>query len=293
MEYGVCLPFGSGSSIEAVDAAAETAERLGWRDVWVTDHLLVDRADAADYGRITEAITTLAYLAGRTTRVRLGASVIVVPPRNAVILAKELATVDVASRGRLIAGVGVGWSEREFANLGMTERHRVRGAYTEEAVTLWRHLWSGSEEAFRGRFHAFENYAFGPLPPQGAALPIWFGGRDRRALERVGRQADAYHSSATPPAEYADRIPLIRAAAENAGRPMPRLSARVRVRLDEAESAGDGFYAMRGSGEDVAREIGAFAALGVDHLALSFREVDPEGVARAMERFVAEVRPLA
>jgi len=140
VEFGVCLPYGPGASIEAVEAAAEAAERLGWSDVWVTDHLLVDRADADDYGWITEAVTTLAYLAGRTTRVRLGASVLIVPMRNAVLLAKELATIDVASRGRVIAGVGVGWSEREFATLGASDRFHVRGAYTEETVRLWRHL---------------------------------------------------------------------------------------------------------------------------------------------------------
>lgn len=289
MEFGVCLPFGPGASIEAIEAAAETAERLGWSDVWVTDHLLVDLEDTADYGWITEAVTTLAYLAGRTSRVRLGASVLIVPMRNAVLLAKELATIDTASRGRLIAGVGVGWSEREFATLGAADRFHARGAYTEETVALWRHLWSGSQEPFRGRFHTIENACFEPLPPQGAALPIWFGGRHPKALERIGRLADAYHSSATSPAAYAPRIPIIRAAAEAAGRAMPRLTARVRVRLGERPEDADRSYAMRGSASDIAGEIAGFASLGVDHLALSFAERDPEGLAHTMERFRAEV----
>ena len=291
MDYGLILPsLGDDAAREGIDAAGEIAERLGFTDVWTTDHLLVDASAAEDYGTIFEAVTTLAYLAGRTTTVRLGASVVVVPMRNAVVLAKELATVDNLSRGRLIAGVGVGWSRAEFANVGVSDRFAVRGAYTDETIRLWRHLWSGADWPFHGRFHTFDDFVFGPLPEQGGALPIWIGGRQEAALRRVGRLADTYHSSATSPSAYASRIPLIRAAAEEAGRPMPGLSARVRVRLDPTGPI-DG-YAMSGTPEEVAAEVRAFAAVGVTHLALSFAAHDPEGIARQAEAFIGEVAPL-
>ena len=291
VDFGVALPFGDGTSIEAVEAAADAAEGLGWDGVWVTDHVLVDPSDAEDYVWITEAVTTLAYLAARTKRVKLGASVFVVPMRNAVIIGKELATIDAFSRGRLIAGVGVGWSEREFGNVGSIDRFNVRGAYTEETIALWRHLWSGSTEPFEGRFHQFANHVFGPLPTWGASVPIWIGGRDPRALARVGRVADAYHSSATPPGKYAERIPVITAAAEAAGRPAPRWTARTRVRLGEKPEDADRYYAIRGSVDDVVAEIEAWKAIGVDYLVLSFAETDPDGVTMAMERFDREIRP--
>jgi len=291
MDYGLILPsLGDEASREGIDAAGEIAERLGFRDVWVTDHLLVDASAAEEYGRIFEAVTTLAYLAGRTTRVGLGASVIVVPMRNAVVLAKELATIDNLSGGRLIVGVGVGWSRVEFANVGVGDRFEVRGAYTEETVRLWRHLWSGSDWPFHGRFHAFDDFVFQPLPEQGGALPIWVGGRHEAALQRAGRIADTYHSSATSPAGFEPRIPIIREAAEAAERPMPGLSARVRVRLGAAAPV-DG-YAMQGSPDDIAAEIRAFAAVGVGHLAISFGELAPEGLTRAAETFIGEVVPL-
>jgi alkanesulfonate monooxygenase SsuD/methylene tetrahydromethanopterin reductase-like flavin-dependent oxidoreductase (luciferase family) len=105
----------------------------------------------------------------------------------------------------------------------------------------------------------------------------------------VGRLADGYHSSATSPASYAPRIPIIRAAAEAAGRPMPRLSARVRVELDRGPEP---FYTLHGPGEAVAASIREYAALGVDHLALAFSPRDAAGLREAIERFVAEVRPL-
>jgi probable F420-dependent oxidoreductase len=289
LEYGLCLPnFPDGATRDGIDAGADIAERLGWSTVWTTDHVLVPRDDAGDYGRIYEAILTLAWVGGRHPGIRLGTSVIVVPQRNAVLLAKELATLDSLTGGRVVAGVGVGWNEPEFANLGVAGRFAVRGAYLDETIRLWRHLWSGSTETFHGRFHRIEDFTFGPLPEQ-APLPIVVGGRDARALRRAGALADGYHSSATGPARYADRIPIVRAAAEAAGRPMPWLSARVRV----AFGANDGnAYAMRGSPDEIATEVRAFAALGVTHLALSFDTTDPAELIARAERFDREVAPL-
>jgi probable F420-dependent oxidoreductase len=218
--------------------------------------------------------------------VRLGTSVIVVPQRNAVVLAKELATLDALSGGRVLAGVGVGWNLTEFTNLGARDRFHERGAYLSETIALWRHLWSGSSEPFPGRFHPLEDFVFNPLPPQGASLPILVGGRAEAALKRAGRLADGYHSSATSPESYAKRVPVIRAAAEAAGRPMPTLSARVRVHHGPTD---DRSFILRGSPEDIAEGIRAFEELGVEHLALVFPEPTPDALVIAAERFADEV----
>ena len=200
MDYGLVLPsLGDDSNLEGIETAVALASRHGFTDVWTTDHLLVGRDAAEDYGRIYEAVTTLAWAAARDDTLRLGASVIVVPMREPVLLAKQLATVDALSRGRLIVGMGVGWNRHEFANVGSDDRFEVRGAFLEEAINLCRHLWSGNTEPFVGRFTTFEDFVFGPLPDQGADLPIWIGARDERALRRVGRLANGYHSAATSP----------------------------------------------------------------------------------------------
>ncbi len=215
---------------------------------------------------------------------------IVVPQRNAVVLAKELASLDAFSGGRVIAGVGVGWSEHEFANLAMSHRFSVRGAYLDETIRLWRHLWSGSGEPFHGRFHELEDYVFGPVPPQGVELPIWIGGRADKALERTGRLADGYHASASSPEAVGRRIEVIRAAAESAGRPMPTLSARVRVEFDEpVRSAEARSYAMRGGADDIAEEIAKWTALGVELLALHFDVATADQMLADAERFDREV----
>jgi probable F420-dependent oxidoreductase len=292
MRYGIALPnFTDIASPDAIEAAAAVAERLGWDAVWTTDHVLVDRsAPAADYRVNYDAIQTLAWVGARHPSLRLGTSVIVVPQRNAVVLAKELATLDALTGGRVIAGVGVGWNAREFTNLAQAERFKVRGNYLSETIALWRHLWSGSGEPFEGRFHRLDDYVFGPLPPQGAALPIWIGGRSEAALRRAGRMADGYHSSATGPETYAERIPIIRAAAEAAGRPMPALSARARVEFG-APTTGAKYYAMRGSSEEVAAEVRKFAGHGVEDLALSWTDMPGPEIVAAAERFAAEVAP--
>jgi probable F420-dependent oxidoreductase len=290
MDFGICLPnFPDGASAEGIDAAAEVAERLGWSTAWTTDHVLVPHDSAGDYGRIYEAILTLAWVGARRPSIRLATSVIVVPQRNAVVLAKEVATLDALSGGRVTAGVGVGWNRTEFGNLAMGDRFHVRGAYLDETIRLWRHLWSGSSEPFRGRFHTIEDFVFGPLPDQGAALPIVVGGRAEPALRRAGALGDGYHASVSSPAQYGERVPVVRAAAEAAGRPMPWLSARARVEFDDATSTG---YAMRGSPEAIAAEITAFAGVGVTHLALWFGTTDPAELVSRAERFGREVVPL-
>jgi probable F420-dependent oxidoreductase len=290
MDYGVCLPnFPSGASREGMEAAAETAERLGWSTVWTTDHILVPTKDAKDYGRIYDAVLSLAWIGARYAKVRLGTSVIVVPQRNAVLLAKELATLDALTDGRVIAGIGGGWNESEYGNIGAADRFRVRGAYLDETIALWRHLWSGSTEPFHGRFHSFEDFAFGPLPDQGADLPIVVGGRAEAALKRAGRLADGYHSSATGPEAYAERVPIIRAAADADGRPMPWLTVRA---FTEFRPKTGKYFSIRGTPAEMAATVRDFADLGVEHLAMWFKATEPEELAARMERFAREVEPL-
>jgi probable F420-dependent oxidoreductase len=292
MRYGLCLPnFTSLASTAAIDAAADAADKLGYESVWTTDHVLVDRGkDSTDYFTNFDAIQTLAWVGARHPNLTLGTSVIVVPQRNAVILAKELATLDAMSSGRVVAGVGIGWNEREFGNLGVADRFHVRGAYLDETIRLWRHLWSGSTERFDGRFHPLDDFTFGPLPSQRSSLPIWIGARSDAALERVGRLGDGYHSSATSPEAYARRIPVIRAAAQAAGRPMPGLSARVRVSFDEpAQAPGVRSYGIRGNPDEMRAEIAKWADLEVELLALWFATESPDAQVAAAERFMNEV----
>ncbi|HVA25901.1 MAG TPA: LLM class flavin-dependent oxidoreductase [Chloroflexota bacterium] len=287
MDFGLVLPtVTSGATPEGIEAAAEVATRLGWSTVWATDHVLVHKGDP-DYGFIYGAVSTLAYVGGRYAGPRLGASVINVPLRNAVVLAKELASLDALTRGRLLVGVGLGDADDipEFRNLGVEHLHHQRGAFLDETIRLWRHLWSGSTEPFEGRFYQLRDYAFGPLPVQGARLPVLVGGRSPAAYRRAGALSDGYHATRRPPAEIAEAIPHIRAAAEAAGRPMPLISVRARVRFNPAGAA----PAIAGSPADMLAQVRAYQAVGVQHLAFLFDDVTPEGITAAAERLHQDV----
>ena len=275
MKIGLSLRnTGTTSGAEVIEAGAEAADRLGWDSVWTTDHILVPASAAADYGRTFEAIETLAWVGARHPRLRLGTSVIVVPQRNAVLLAKEFATLDVLSRGRVVAGVGVGWNEVEFSNLGVADRFHRRGAYLDETIKLWRHLWSGSTEPFEGVFHQFTDFVFGPLPVQGAGIPIVIGGGSAAALRRAGALGDGYQATRATPDEIAKRIPEVRAAAAAAGRPMPAVSARVPVSADHAA---------------MVRDLRAFDSVGVGELVLVFPETESARLVAAIDAFDREV----
>ena len=278
MKFGLALRnTGDGASAEAIEAGAAAADHLGWETVWTTDHVLVPASAAAEYGRTFEAIATLAWVGARHPRLKLGTSVIVVPQRNAVLLAKELATLDVLSKGRLIAGVGVGWNETEFANLGEAERFHRRGAYLDETIRLWRHLWSGSSQPFEGVFHRFSDFVFGPLPVQGAPVPIMVGGGSPAALRRAGVLGDGYHATRATPDLMAERIPIIRAAAAAAGRPMPSLSVRSAV------------SALGGDPDARLATVRAFETLGVSDIALVFDATEPAELSASIEEFDRDI----
>jgi alkanesulfonate monooxygenase SsuD/methylene tetrahydromethanopterin reductase-like flavin-dependent oxidoreductase (luciferase family) len=206
--------------------------------------------------------------------------------RNAVVLAKELATLDSLVGGRLTVGVGVGWNEVEFGNVGATDIFHRRGAYLDETIALWRHLWSGSTEPFEGRFHEFRDFVFGPLPAQGGALPIVIGGRSDAAFRRAARLGDGFHASSMSPAALAERMTLLTRLLGEAGRgPIP-ITARVNVRFGAPPASG---YAITGTPDEMLAEVRAYEALGVEELAFSFGETDAELARASIERFDRDV----
>ncbi|MGH8913429.1 MAG: TIGR03619 family F420-dependent LLM class oxidoreductase [Acidimicrobiia bacterium] len=286
MEIGLVLPtIGKGANAAGIEAGAAIAARLGWSSVWVTDHLMVAPGPEADeYGTILEAVVALTYIAARFEDLTIGTSAIIPPLRNSVLLAKELATLDVLSKGRLVVGVGVADAadRAEFDNLGVGTRFEHRGDLVNETIALWRHLWSGEEGPFEGRFHDLRDYVFRPLPAQGGKLPIWTGGRSRRALVRAATLADGYHAAQTGPDDLLARIPELSRLSDEAGRPMPTLSVRARVRFDREPGAK---YSMAGTRAEIAKEVERFAEAGAQHLVVVLEETEADRIIAAAQRF--------
>jgi len=257
---------------------ARLAEELGFDTVYVSDHI-VPPASAAQFGRNLESLTALAAIAAATSRVRVGSSVVVVPLREPVLFAKQVATIDVLSAGRLVLGVGAGWVEGEFTNVGAD--FRTRGARTDEAIRLLRHLFSGSTEPFRGRFTTLEDFVFGPVPPQGAGLPILVGGHSPAAVRRAATLADRYQPTFVAPDEFAR---LRREVLAEAGGRRVEFGCRTGIRPEQTM-------------DEVVELLKAFEAEGVEEMCLGFLPgADPgqrlrEVAAKVLPAFRQDVRP--
>jgi len=186
VHLGVILPnFGEGSSPAAIRRAAETAEELGFDSVWATEHIIVGPEAADPYGRVYAPFVTLGWIAGFTERVALGTSIVLAPLHHPIHLAKEAATLQELSRGRLLLGLGMGWHEDEFRFMGVP--FRGRGRRGDEAIRLMQALWRGESE-FDGQSWSFENATFGPLPDP--TPEIWIAGGSAPALRRARELGD-------------------------------------------------------------------------------------------------------
>jgi probable F420-dependent oxidoreductase len=211
----------------AAVALARAAEDHGIESLWTVEHVIipVDYQSTYPYNRqgkiqgeefdIPDPLIWLAFVAGATTRIKLGTGILILPQRNPLVTAKEVATLDVLSGGRVQLGIGVGWLEEEFAALGVP--FADRGRRTDEHVAVMRALWSG-RSAFDGEFTRFGEAIAHPVPEQGQAVPIVIGGHTAVAARRAGRLGDGFFPAKGSVEELAAFIEVMRTAALDAGR---------------------------------------------------------------------------
>ena len=192
MKLGVCVPnYGEGCSVEALRTVAAEAEKRGYDSIWCTDHVLMPKNSGTPYEKIFESVTTLAYLAATTNRLRLGISSLITPMRNPVVVAKQLATIDNLSNGRLILATSAGWNETEFSHLGSNFHNR--GKRLDESIQLIKDLWAGKTHFQSSVLRPkFKDAVFEPTPVQ-QTLSIWIGGSSQAAMKRAATLGDAWH----------------------------------------------------------------------------------------------------
>lgn len=190
----------------------DLVEESGLDSIWLNDRI-------RNPTPALEPIAALAMIAGRTTRIKFGMSVAVLPIRDPLILAKELATIDFLSNGRMLPAFGLGVdNEAEWSAVGKTPKHR--GAMTDEAVSLMRRLWSEDAVTHHGQFYTTQAFTIQPKPRQ-QPLPVWFGGRSPAAYRRVARLGDGFLGANQPPTDVGHAIQAIRQAAEEYQREVP------------------------------------------------------------------------
>lgn len=198
MEYGF-FGFNTGplSNAGAIERVVVSAEQLGYESIWSAEHLvMMDPEDPVlpvpPKSNLVGSVASLAFAAAKTERIRIGSGIILIALRDPIMLAKELAAVDVLSGGRLLAGFGVGFVPREFETLGIP--FEERGARTSEHIEVLRTLWTEEQPAFDGQFTKFSGVQSRPLPVQKPHPPIILGGDSLPALRRAVAQADGWYS---------------------------------------------------------------------------------------------------
>jgi probable F420-dependent oxidoreductase len=298
MKLGIQLPqisagapdqMGNGGG-EEIARGAIRAEQTGYHSLWVSDHLLVpETGGTLPAIEIMDPIPTLAYAAALTRTIRLATSVLVVPYRNPIHLAKELATLDRLCNGRLVVGAASGWLEAEFHALGVS--YEKRGLITDEAIRLWRELWSNPTPNFRGEFTNLSGMHFGPRPAAGK-IPIIIGGLSKRACRRAVELGDGWHGSRMKPEEVATRIGWIKEIAARQGRSLDGFSFSHRVYMGFAErwtETGGYVQGIMAPPRELADYLNKYDALGIEEILVTPIGLD-RGLEKFLDRFDAEVK---
>ena len=284
MQFGANI-FGVGALAHPGDLAdaARLAEDLGYHSVFVADHVVMPRTLASKYPYSRDGgfpydpdqdwldpLVALGYLAGRTTTIRIGTSITVLPMRHPIVTAKQIATADRLSGGRVIFGVGVGWMAEEFTLLGVP--FEERGRRMDEYLALVKTLWTERNPTFAGKYFQVSDCAITPKPVQKPHVPVWVGGDSPVALRRAARLGDGWHSAGTSLADLPKKLRVLDEALATAGR----------ERRDFVVSA---FPTDRFTIEVVRQ----FAAHGVNHLMVPVFSFDAAKVRQRLEQIARDV----
>lgn len=285
IKIGVILPnYGPQAGRLGLIDTTVAAERLGFDSVWLTDHLALPVKDGERFGHIYEAITSMAFLAASTRQIKLGLSTLVLPQRNPIEVAKQIATLDVLSGGRIIFTAGVGWSAGEYQNLGYDFKNR--GKRMDEALQVLRTCWRGQTKvSFKGKFYQFEEMAFSPPPLQPGGPPLWVAGNSTIALKRAVLLGDGWHPNASSAANLKAQLDEVRPLINN--RPF---TTAVRFRLDFDETEGEG-GGLTGSNQDIINSLLAYQDAGMQVAMINFSAHSQTERERAMQRFMQDIKP--
>ena len=301
MEFGICVPhYGKPVDIERILGVARSAEELGFASVWVTDHLFVPRTmDIIYRDNMLEPLALLSHLAAVVPRVRLGTSVIILPYRNPIIVAKMLATIDQLSHGRLIFGAAVGWLEEEFRALKVP--FTERGALSDESLRIIRALWTHGVVHHQGAFYQYEDMQASPRPVQQPAPPIWIGGNSARARRRVAELGDGWHTSSLNATAMAPGCAHLRELCDKNGRQgQPVLSARTELSIEGVSDRVLSYppragrpprMPLGGSVGAIVDALGAFREVGVAHVVFETSTQSHQSTLATMEAFMQKIQP--
>jgi probable F420-dependent oxidoreductase len=317
MRYGFYLPTrGPAATPAALQTLVQRAEALGFDSVVIGDHIVFPIEVDSKYpytvsgafpghGDALEQLTLMAFIAAKTTRLRLITSVMILPHRNPVVTAKMLATIDVLSQGRVTVGVGVGWLREEFEAL-QAPPFAHRGVASDEYLQIFQTLWTQDPATFAGEFYQFKALRCLPHPIQKPHPPIWIGGHSRPALRRVARYGDGWHPVGANPAvplrphELQASLEELRRLTTAAGRDFDTLTISYKAPLYDVtptgaleKQVGLERRPFSGTTDQVVEDVHTYTQLGVSELIFDFRRETLHQSLEHMEHFATEVKAAA
>lgn len=286
MKFGIAFAnIGPMTYPEGAAAIGQAAEAGGFESLWTVEHVLVPAGYESPYpysptgkmpgpddSDIPDPLIWLTWVAAHTSTIRLGTGILILPQRNPIVVAKEIATLDRLSGGRVELGIGVGWLEEEFDALGIP--FADRGRRTDDHVAVLRSLWADGEASHDSEYTRFSGAYSRPRPAQ-ERIPITVGGHSKAAARRAGRLGDGFFPGKGSHEELAELIAVMRATAVEHGRDPDAI---------EVTAGGDGAL-----GSKALDEVKALADLGVSRVILPPLAFDPEGQKAAFGRYGEDV----
>lgn len=298
MKFGIALPIRRDFELDVNIEIAKKAEELGFDSVFVSDHVVIPDRYIGRFSKVFyDPFILLSAIAAQTKKIKLGTSVIILPYRNPIIVAKMIATLDMLSEGRVIFGVGTGWMKEEFETLGVP--HSERGRRTDEYIRILKELWVNDEPRFGGEFFRFSNIKFYPKPFQRPHPPIWIGGASKKAIKRAVQSGNGWHPTWIGPDNMEREITYLTNLAKTSGRELKDFVFSVRNRLrifntneDVPERTDVGerpTFSLCGTVDQIKNHIKRYQEVGVSHLIVDVVAESDEKIFDMMERFTGEI----
>ena len=257
---------------------ATLSEALGYHIIMTSDHIAITPDVQSRYpAPFYEPLSLLGWLAGVTTKIEIGTTVIIVPYRNPLELAKATANVDQLSDGRFILGVGIGWAQEEFHVLNAA--YKSRGAVTNEYLAAVKLLWTQDVASYNGKFISFDDVHTAPRPIQTPHPPIWVGGPSDAAMRRTVRYGNAWHPIRIQMDWFKNTgIPRLKEISDEEGKSVPELCPRIRLRLTDSPVTGSDRVVGEGDIDQVHRDLAELENLGCSYVILDTYADDLEAI---------------
>lgn len=287
MKFGYVLPnFGGRIGAAELLEISEVCEEEGFDSVWATDHVIMPTELREPYGEVLEPLVTLSFIASRTEKLRVGTSILILPQRNPIVVAKQAAAIDVYSGGRMILGFGAGWAEKEYGYLNA--EFRRRGRVYDEQVKLMRALWSEEVVDFDGEFYHVKDALFLPKPVNGG-IPIWFGGNGPPSVKRAIRLGDGWHPVGLSVEDLAKGVKAIVESGRDLTISM-RMTTDVRKRREPTtDPGGERRLAVSGTASEMRASIGVYEKAGLQYYCAAINHPKAEEIVADLRKFAAEV----